>query len=72
MIIFEQLARVMEEATASGVSCVHLARLFNRNRKAIYSYKNGCGFRCDLDFVMGLQSLGYDIQIIKKRGRGHD
>lgn len=72
MIVFEQLARVIEGANASGVSTNGLARLFNRNRKTIYSYKNGCGFHCDLDFVMGLQSLGYEITITKKRGCSHD
>lgn len=67
-MVFDQLADVIDRELASGKTQKQLAAVFGRERKIVYSYGAGCSFRCDLDFVLGLQRLGYDIQIVK-RGR---
>ena len=40
-----------------------LARKFGRERKFVYSMKHGCGFHCDVDFICGLYSLGYELKL---------
>ena len=66
MLIFDQLAEVVSSEMAKR-PIKSIARLFNRSRGTVYDYSYGCNFVCDMDFVCGLRSLGYDI-IITKRG----
>lgn len=64
-LIFDELGdileREMQRQTASEIG-----KQFNRDRKSIYSMRDGCGFRCDFDFICGLRALGYDLVIQKK------
>ena len=65
-MVFDQLADIIDRELASGNPQKQLATVFGRERKIVCSYGAGCSFRCDLDFVLGLQRLGYDIQIVKR------
>lgn len=42
-----------------------LAKLFNRERKAIYNMKNGACFCLDYDITKGLAALGYRIALVR-------
>ena len=43
-----------------------LAREFNREKKFVYYLENGSSFRCDPDFVCGLNGLGYELRLVKR------
>lgn len=63
-LIFDDLADMIEEHMKTE-SAADIAKKFNRERKTIYSWRNGCGFHCDVDFVCGLNQLGYDLKLVK-------
>lgn len=64
-MIFDEIAALMEEQMKKE-SAANIARKLNRERKAVYNLSYGCGFRCDLDFVLGLHKLGYDIKLVRR------
>lgn len=47
-------------------SAANIARKLNRERKMVYNLSYGCSFRCDLDFVLGLHKLGYDLKLVRR------
>lgn len=63
-IIFDDLANLIADAMKKE-SATEIGKRFNRDRKAMYFLRDGCGFRCDVDFVGGIRSLGYDLRLIK-------
>lgn len=63
-IIFDDLANLIAD-TMKKESATDIGKRFNRDRKAMYYLRDGCGFRCDLDFVCGVRSLGYDLRLVK-------
>ena len=63
-IIFDDLANLIAD-TMNKESATDIGKRFNRDRKAMYYLRDGCGFRCDLDFVCGVRSLGYDLRLVK-------
>lgn len=62
MVIFEDIARVLED---SKLPANQLAKLFGRERKAIYSLKNGACFRLDYNMTKGLVALGYRVALVR-------
>ena len=64
-MIFDDIAYLISH---SGKSTKELCRTFNRERKTIYSYKNGATFYCDYNFVCGLNALGYELVIVDHKG----
>lgn len=64
-MIFDQIASMMEEQMKKD-SAANIARKLNRERKMVYNLSYGCGFRCDLDFVLGLHKLGYDLKLVRR------
>lgn len=65
MLVFEQLAEIISNEMGKH-KIAWLADKFNKHRSTVYDYSYGCSFVCDLDFILGLQSLGYDLRIVKK------
>lgn len=63
-IIFDDLANLIAD-TMNKESATDIGKRFNRDRKAMYYLRDGCGFRCDIDFVCGVRSLGYDLRLVK-------
>lgn len=63
-IIFDDLANLIAD-TMKKENATDIGKRFNRDRKAMYYLRDGCGFRCDLDFVCGVRSLGYDLRLVK-------
>lgn len=63
-LIFDDLADMIEERMKTE-SAADIAKKFNRERKTVYMWRSGCGFHCDLDFVCGLNQLGYDLKLVK-------
>ncbi len=64
-MIFDEIADMMEEQMKKDTAA-NIARKFNRERKTVYTLSYGCGFRCDLDFVLGLHKLGYDLKLVRR------
>lgn len=62
-LIFDDLADMIEEHMKTE-SAADIAKKFNRERKAVYMWRSGTGFHCDLDFVCGLNQLGYDLKLV--------
>lgn len=63
-MIFDEIAELMESQMEKKTAA-QIAAMFNRERKSIYFWRCGCAFRCDIDFVCGLNKLGYDIKLVK-------
>lgn len=63
-MIFEDVAKLLEE---SGKNASELSKIFNRERKTIYSLKNGCCFRVDYDMIHGFAELGYTIALVNTK-----
>lgn len=63
-IIFDDLANLIAD-TMKKENAAEIGKRFNRDRKAMYYLRDGCGFRCDIDFVCGVRSLGYDLRLVK-------
>lgn len=63
-LIFDELSDLLEREMQRQPAA-QIAKLFNRERKFIYSMRDGCGFHCDLDFICGLRALGYDLVVQK-------
>ena len=63
-IIFDDVANLISDAMKKE-SAADTSKRFNRDRKAVYCLRDGCGFRCDADFVNGVRSLGYDLRLVK-------
>ena len=66
-IIFDDLANLIEDAMKKE-SAAEVGKRFNRDRKAMFFLRDGCGFRCDIDFVSGIRSLGYDLRLVNMGG----
>lgn len=64
-MIFDEIADLLE-SQMKRESAASIGRKFNRERKAIYSLSYGCGFHCDIDFVLGLHRLGYDLKLVER------
>lgn len=62
-MIFDEISELIT-AQLKTMPAREVARKFNRERKTIYSLRAGCGFHCDVDFVCGLNKLGYDLQLV--------
>ncbi len=62
-MIFDEISKLIT-AQLETMSAREIGRKFNRERKAIYSLRAGCCFHCDVDFVCGLNKLGYDLQLV--------
>ena len=63
-IVFDDLANLISD-TMKKESATDIGKRFNRERKSIFFLRDGCGFRCDADFVIGVRSLGYDLRLVK-------
>lgn len=63
-LIFDDFADLIDEQMKKE-RAADIAKKFNRERKAVYLWRSGCGFHCDLDFVCGLNRLGYDLKLVK-------
>jgi len=71
LLVFEQLADILsKEMGKRPISAI--ANDFNKHRTTIYDYSYGCSFLCDLDFICGLRSLGYDLVIVKNKQKGEN
>lgn len=70
-IIFDDLANLIAD-TMKKENAADIGKRFNRDRKAMYYLRDGCGFRCDVDFVCGIRSLGYDLRLVKAPQGGED
>lgn len=66
-LIFDDVADAISECMEKE-SAADIAKKFNRERKTVYSWRNGCGFHCDVDFICGLNQLGYDLKLTKMSG----
>lgn len=64
-MIFDEIADMIEEERKKD-TVINIARRMGRERKMIYTLSYGCGFRCDLDFVLGLHKLGYDLKLVRR------
>ena len=42
-----------------------IARHFERDRKWVFSIKNGCTFHLDYAFIVGLKHFGYELRLVK-------
>lgn len=60
-VIFEDVAKLLDE---SGKNASELSKIFNRERKSIYSLKNGCCFRVDYEILHGFAELGYTVALV--------
>lgn len=66
MMIFDQFA-ILIERLLKNKTTKEVARIFGKERKWVYSIKNGCCFHLDYNVICGLNKLGYDIKIVKKK-----
>lgn len=62
-MIFDELSELIT-ALLGEYSAREVAVMFNREKKAIYRWEQGCGFQCNTGFVRGLNKLGYDLQLV--------
>ena len=48
-------------------TATQIAKIFDKERKWVYSVKNGCNVVLNPEFIGGLSALGYEIVLQKKR-----
>lgn len=46
-----------------------VARIFDKERKWVYTAKPGCTIRLDYGLIAGLSQLGYELKLVKKEKR---
>lgn len=46
-------------------TCKEIARHFCKERKWVMFVANGCNFTLNAEFIAGLRSFGYDLQLVK-------
>lgn len=63
-MIIEDMARLMDELCKKNKT-KYVARQFGKERKWVYSVKNGCSFVIDAKVVAGLREFGYDIKLVR-------
>ena len=63
-MIIEDIADLISDLHRK-MSAEKVAKIFDKERKWIYSIKNGCTFRIDYGLIAGLKSLGYEIKLEK-------
>lgn len=63
-LIFDDFADLLDEQMKKECAA-DIAKKFNRERKAVYMWRSGCGFNCNVDFVCGLNQLGYELKLVK-------
>ena len=53
-------------------TCKEIARHFCKERKWVMFVANGCNFTLNAEFIAGLRSFGYDLQLVKYDKKSKD
>ena len=64
-MITEDIAELIAELHKTK-SAAEVAKIFNKERKWVFSIINGCTFRLDYGFIAGLSQLGLELKLVKK------
>lgn len=70
-MIIEDMAKLLDELCKDNKT-KYIAHQFGKERKWVYSVKNGCSFVIDANVVAGLREFGYDIKLVKLREKEGD
>lgn len=65
-MILEDIANLIEDEHKKKTA-TQIAKIFDKERKWVYSVKNGCNVVLNPEFIGGLSALGYEIVLQKKR-----
>lgn len=68
-MIIDDIADMVAELHKT-MPATKVARIFDKERKWVYTTKAGCTIRLDYGFIAGLHQLGYELKLIpiKKGG----
>ena len=65
-MILDDIADVIIEARRTKTA-KEIARLFSKERKWVFFAQEGCNLRLDYNLVSGLNALGYELKLVKKK-----